>query len=159
LKFNGAVLGVWAAINSKGKTDLYFYEGRLNSVTYQEILKKAETQLNALLPTNNHIFMQDGASCHTSHSTQEFLEDECKYDFWDKTEWPGNSPDLNPLENVWAYLDSKVKARMPGNKEDFKRKLKEEWAKITPDTLRKFVSSMPRRIQAVLDADGKHTKY
>ena len=48
---------------------------------------------------------------------------------------------------------------MPGNKEDFKRKLKEEWTKITPDTLRKFVSSMPRRIQAVLDADGKHTKY
>ena len=111
------------------------------------------------MPTSRHVFMQDGATCHTARATQDFIEEEFCFAFWHKNEWPGNSPDLNPIENLWAILDRRVQARYPTSKEDFKRKLKEEWAKITPDFVRKFIMSMPRRIQAVLDKNGKHTRY
>jgi len=46
---------------------------------------------------NNFIFQQDGASAHTSHSTQDWISQNTP-EFIQKDEWPPNSPDLNPLE-------------------------------------------------------------
>jgi hypothetical protein len=48
---------------------------------------------------SNRIFMQDSAPPHAAKLTQEWCE---KYflHFWRKEECPGNSPDLNPIENL-----------------------------------------------------------
>ena len=76
-------------------------------------------------------------------------------------DWPAQSPDLNPIENCWHYLDSKVRKRrpQPKNLDQLYEALQEEWKNIEPSYLRKLVHSMPDRCQAVVKAKGYWTKY
>ena len=48
-------------------------------------------------------FLHDKAPCFKASATQQMLKSE-GIDFFDTTEWPGNSPDLNPCENVGAII-------------------------------------------------------
>ena len=52
--------------------------------------------------------MQDNAPCHTANSVKTFLSEE------DVTvmEWPGQSPDMNPIENVWKLLNGRAKEKI-----------------------------------------------
>ena len=53
---------------------------------------------------NCQIFMQDGASCHRSKVAINFLDS----NNIDLFEWPGNSSDLNLIENLWTNMKNKV---------------------------------------------------
>jgi len=75
--------------------------------------------------------------------------------------WSGNSPDLNPIEHLWAGL----KKRLVKNNQKFTSK-EQLWEAIqleyeaTPlNTCKKLVHSMPRRLQAVIPAKGRYTRY
>ncbi len=48
-------------------------------------------------------------------------------------EWPSQSPDLNPIENLWRDLKVRVAKRQPRNLNDLERICKEEWDKIPPE--------------------------
>ncbi len=58
------------------------------------------------------VFQQDGAPCHTAKSITQWLGD-CQILYI--SDWPGNSPDLNPIENIWQVIkkDLQGKARGP----------------------------------------------
>lgn len=70
------------------------------------------------------------------------------------------SPDLNPIENLWVHLKKKVAKRSPKNKHDLIKFIKEEWYKIPNEyDIPKLINSMQRRLRAVIDAAGGHKKY
>ena len=73
--------------------------------------------------------------------------------------FPPQSPDLNPIENLWDHLKrEKVKHRST-NKDNLWDVLNQSWNNIKPEVLIKLVHSMPNRVNAVLKAKGGHTKY
>ena len=73
--------------------------------------------------------------------------------------WPSQSPDLNPIEHLWAHMKRKLKNLKPKNIRELKEMLIMIWNEITPDITAKLVDSMPRRVEAVLHAKGSNTKY
>ncbi len=73
--------------------------------------------------------------------------------------WPANSPDLNPIENLWGIVKRKMWYARPNNAEELKATIRATWALITPEQCHRLIDSMPRRIAAVIQAKGAPTKY
>lgn len=74
---------------------------------------------------------------------------------------PANSPDLNPIENVWAKTTHGWKSVYPRNVENLDEQVQRNWEKLRedPDYFKNLYESMPTRLNAVIDANGGHTKY
>lgn len=97
---------VWGCITAKGPGPLYFVNGIMNADKYIQLLD------NAFLPKlhllfrrrQRYIFQQDGAPCHTAKSVKNYLSSK-NIPILD---WPGNSPDMNPIENVWTVLKTQL---------------------------------------------------
>ncbi len=132
-----------------------FWNVNVTAPVYQEILE------HFMLPSADHlfkdtdfIFQQDLAPAHTAKSTKSWLNDHCVC----VLDWPANSPDLN-IENLWAIVKRKMRNKRPKNADELKATVKETWASIPPQQCHKLITSMPRRIEAVIKAKGAPTKY
>jgi transposase len=74
-------------------------------------------------------------------------------------EWPPFSPDLNPIENLWALLKAMVDEQHPRTVDDLVAALQLGWMEITKETCAKYVNSMPTRCKEVLKREGWMTSY
>ncbi len=72
---------------------------------------------------------------------------------------PANSPDLKLIENLWGIVKRKMRNTRPNNADELKATVKETWTSIPPRQRHKLITSMPRRIEAVIKAKGAPTKY
>ena len=98
---------VWGYMSFNGLGKLIFIEGNVNSTKYQEILQEGLIpDLTGHLKNTNKIFQQDLAPGHNSKSSQTWFK---KHKI-DVLPWSGNSPDLNPIENVWRDLKFKIRS-------------------------------------------------
>lgn len=77
----------------------------------------------------------------------------------DIIDWPSNSPDLNPIENLWSIVKGNVEKRMPKNLDDLERYMGEEWEKIKKPVLIGLVRSMRRRCEMIIEANGERIAY
>ncbi len=67
-------------------------------------------------------------------------------------DWPGNSPDLNPIENLWNIMKEGLKTKDIGSTPRRQAELKKLWVPLDQAMLHILSDSMPRRLQMVLDA-------
>lgn len=76
-------------------------------------------------------------------------------------EWPPQSPDLNPIENLWGIVKHRVYdyVESPNNPNVLWERTKAVWESISPDICRNLVRSMPERLRQVIKARGGYTKY
>lgn len=156
VKHGGGSIMVWACMSANGVGNLEFIETTMDKTIYLNLLKSNLLQSADKLGIRRDFrFYQDNDPKHKSGIVQSWLIWNCPH----LMAPPAQSPDLNVIENLWAILDQNVRNHQISNKNDLKNALKEEWAKITPQTTRKLVESMPNRLKAVIDQKGGHTKY
>ncbi len=155
VKFPQSVI-IWAAVSSAGVGPLCFLKSTVNAAIYQEILEHFMLpSADKLYGDADFIFQQDLAPAHTAKGTKSWFNDHGVT----VLDWPANSPDLNPIENLWGIVKRKMRDTRPNNADDLKATVKETWASIPAQQCHKLITSMPRRIEAVIKAKGAPTKY
>ena len=127
--------------------------------------KVYEALLTEELPTlldDATIFMHDNAPIHKAERVAQYFEDNSIQ----VLDWPPYSPDLNPIEHCWFPLKKAVHAAEfdtlrgeGGVRETLARILPHAWESLEDDFLTSLIESMPRRIEAVIEADGWYTGY
>ncbi len=110
---------------------------------------------NKLYGDSDFIFQQDLAPAHTAKGTKSWFNDHGVT----VLDWPANSPDLNPIENLWGIVKRKMRDTRPNNADDPKDTIKATWASITPEQCHRLIASMPRHIDTVIHAKVGPTKY
>jgi transposase len=127
---------VWGCFAYNGVGNLHCIQGIMDSKKYVLILdNEMRPSVTKLFGRGNYIFQQDNDPKHFEDYGIDVLD------------WPANSPDLNPIENLWSYLDVKIRDRGPGNAEELFECIKNGWNGIPNEYLQSLVESMPRRCQ------------
>ncbi len=155
VKFPQSVM-IWASMSSAGVGPLCFLKSTVNTAVYQEVLEHFMlTSADKLYGDADFIFQQDLAPVHTAKGTKSWINDHGVT----VLDWSVNSPDLNPIENLWGIVKRKMRDTRPNNADDLKAAIKATWASITPEQCHRLIASMPRRIDAVIKAKRGPTKY
>ena len=74
-------------------------------------------------------------------------------------DWPSNSPDLKPIENLWSIVKTNVGRRRPTNLDELRRFMVEEWDSIPDSIVKNLVNSMKRRCEAIIESNGERIPF
>jgi hypothetical protein len=147
---------VWGAFAAHGVGILHRIKGIMDMNVFHDLLG------NVMLPSadmlfggENYLFQQDNDPKHTAIINKGFLEDMNIPTLW----WPAQSPDLNPIENLWSILDQRLKHRDVNTAEQLFNVLQTAWEGLPVQLLEDLVDSMPRRCAAVIESKGWPTTY
>ena len=65
-------------------------------------------------------------------------------------EWPSQSPDINPIENLWKHLKVQIHKRESANLTELRKICTTEWKIIGPDTCKKFMGDYSKSLHAII---------
>lgn len=118
---------------------------------YVNILRSELPEIEDLLG-NDWRFQHDNDPKHTSRLAKNFIHNNMP----EVIDWPSNSPDLNPIENLWGIVKNNVERKMPKNLSQF---MVEEWNDIPQSILIGLVNSMKRRCELIIESNGDRISY
>ena len=154
-------VNVWAAFCAGGQGYCHIFNEKLDKHLYKRILAdnllpSARLHFSLAPPrVEQWYFLHDNDPKHTSGVVMEWLHNNGV----STIDFPPYSPDLNPIENLWAAMARAVEKHACDTMEDLQEVVAAEWDKVDTDLMRKLAHSMPQRCQAVIEAEGWHTKY
>uniref|UniRef100_A0AAZ3S2G8 Tc1-like transposase DDE domain-containing protein n=1 Tax=Oncorhynchus tshawytscha TaxID=74940 RepID=A0AAZ3S2G8_ONCTS len=140
---------LWGCFAAGGTGALHKIDGTMRKGNYVDILKQLKTSVRKLNLGHKWVFQMDNGPKHTSKVVAKLLKDnKVKV-----LECPSQSPDLNPIYNLWAELKKCVRARRPTNLTQLHQLCQKEWAKI------QFVEGYLNHWTQVKQFKGNATKY
>jgi transposase len=164
VKHGGGSIMLWSAITYAGVGWMCKIDGNMDKTLYKEILQdELEDTINFSieklgLRRDQVIFQQDNDPKHTSNLVKEYLRDQS----YQVMEWPPQSPDLNPIENMWALLKRRLneyETATKGMNELYERVTEVWYDQMKREECQKVIESMPKRIKMCIKAKGRWTKY
>ena len=156
LKHGGGSITLWGCFSSTGAGKLVWVDGKMNGANYRTILEENLLEsAKDLRLGRSFTFQQDNKPTHTARATMEWFRSKTIH----VLEWPSQSLNLNPIENLWQDLKTAVHRHSPSNQTKLKLFCKEEWANISVSTCASLVETYPKRLAAVIEAKGGFTKY
>lgn len=160
----GGGIMIWAAIVGNELIGPFKVDDgvKLNSENYCKLLQSVFFpwyNRKSRVFKKNVVFMHDNAPSHASKATTAFL---AKKGLSGKTlmTWPPSSPDLNPIENLWALLKKELykAGKQYRSKEEVWAAIQTESRKISSETIRALTNSMDDRLVKVLQKKGNYIK-
>lgn len=150
-------LMIWGSMAASGRGNIWFLPSG-TTMKAENYLKVLQERLKPMMDVRGATyFMHDGAPCHKGKQVMSWLANE---EVRILGPWPGNSPDLNPIENLWAILKSKVANYNTTSVEELKKVVTRVWCtEITSNVTEKLVKNMPDRLRNVIKNKGRHVKY
>ena len=154
-------VNVWGCFSAAGPGYLHVYYENLDSTLYLSILKDnlidvARRDFAVPPPAlAQWHFLQDNAPMHKAIVVREWLHTAGV----SVLDFPAYSPDLNPIENLWAILARGVENHNCSDDDALGDAVIEEWGKLPADIFSNLARSMHERCKAVIKAKGHHTEY
>lgn len=155
-------INIWAAIGVEGPLALQVVPPRCDSKQYVELIKRATRQIRQHRKSTGRLFLQDGAAIHRSAFTQEWFENTYRRNngaYIPASDWPARSPDLNPIQNLWAWMDGEIKRREPSNLKELQALIENLFWNESHALCKNLILSMPNRMDEVVKMDGDKTRY
>jgi transposase len=148
---------VWASFCGRGRGGIWFMPKNttINGQVYLSILQ--EKLIIHMGLQNCTTFQHDGAPCHRTVAVTRWIREQGLELLGP---WPGSSPDLNPIENMWMMMKQKVAQESPTSEKSLIEAIKRVWVSgISQQYCETLVGSMPTRIKSVIANKGCHSKY
>ena len=154
-KFGGGNIMVWGCFSRNGVGELARIESIMTGESYVHILKEnLPKSVEKLRLERNYVFQQDNDPKHTSRvATAFFTKNNINV-----LKWPAQSPDLNPIENLWGILDTKLPKNRSSADNCFEL-LKKAWEEIDQNVIANLIESIPNRLKCVIKNRGGPTNY
>ena len=147
---------VWAGISKRGATGVAIFDGIMNAPLFLRILD--QTLLPFLKSTfpDGHRFQQDNDPKHTSKLAEKWFADNGVN--WWKT--PAESPDLNPIENLWHELKEYIhRVVKPDTKDELVKGILAFWETVSVEKCRCYISHLRKVIPRVVEVQGEASGY
>jgi transposase len=141
----------WGAVAHGWKSELYLINKTLDAAGYEIILRLFIPQADSKFGIGEWAFMQDGASCHTTQRVTKLLCDSCHL----FPSWPANSPDLNPIETVWAHLKRSINWATIQSRDHAIEVIKQAWKDLDQTWIDGLVDSFENRLRMTQAVEGR----
>jgi len=147
---------IWGCMTAGGTGNLVFIDGIMDKYKYLDILKQnLKESARKLDIYEDFYFQQDNDPKHTAGIVKEWII----YNIPHTLATLPQSPDINPIEHLWAIIEKALQKFNITSKASLKEKILEVWNSISLSVTEKLINSMHNRLQHVIRAKSGPTKY
>ncbi|GAB0092183.1 hypothetical protein DMENIID0001_071700 [Sergentomyia squamirostris] len=155
VKGAGQGVMVWGCMAASSVGRLVMLEGKVNSAVYLKLMQEVIIPEGRRIIGDDFILQQDNAPIHKAKIITKYLAEAGV----NVMTWPPQSPDLSPIENLWAMLKIKIAEQKPNSLKDLRAIITETWPLFTQAECQKLVHSLPQRLGEMSRRNGGNSRY